>query len=215
MYTAAGDCYAVEKTISGKNFEAGKVAKMTVTGFENVEPGKITYIWTADDESIGFITGKTNDIQGLTWNDKVVSQTFIAGSPVTTDWVVNATATADYNINAVNNAVSGSITAKRLKIGSKSDLFNPVTLNITPLTGYKVKTITVYASVNEEGSNYKISANVGEVTFIEGEALKATKTPQAFTASVTDPVEGQVEIKFSGETSDVFYLYKVEIEFVK
>ena len=218
VYTTEGECYAVEKTISDKNFEAGKIAKMTVTGFENVEPGKITYIWTADDESIGFITGKTNDIQGLTWNDKVVSQTFIAGSPVTTDWVVNATATANYNItnNAVpNNAVPGSITAKRLKIGSKSDLFNPVTLNITPLTGYKVKTITVYASVNKEGSNYKISANVGEVTFIEGEALKATPTPQAFTASVTDPVEGQVEIKFSGETSDVFYLYKVEIEFVK
>ena len=56
---------------------------------------------------------------------------------------------------------------------------------------------------------------MGEVTFIEGEALKATPTPKAFTASVTDPVEGQVEIKFSGETSDVFYLYKVEIEFVK
>lgn len=213
VYTETGECYVVEKAIpAGKNFEAGKIAKMTVTGFENVEPGKITYIWTADDESIGFITGKTNDIQGLTWNDKVVSQTFIAGSPVTTDWVVNATATANYNIT--NNAVSESITAKRLKIGSKSDLFNPVTLNITPLTGYKVKTITVYASVNSEANKYKISANVGGVTFIEGEALKATKAPEAFTASVTDAVEGQVEIKFSGETSDVFYLYKVEIEFV-
>lgn len=212
VYTTEGECYAVEKTISDKNFEAGKIAKMTVTGFENVEPGKITYIWTADDESIGFITGKTNNIQGLTWNDKVVSQTFSAGSPVT-EWVVNATATANYNIT--NNAVSGSITEKRLKIGSKPDFFNPVTLNITPLTGYKVKTITVYASVNLETSNYKISANVGGVTFIEGEALKATKAPNAFTASVTDAVEGQVEIKFSGETSDVFYLYKVEIEFVK
>ena len=50
---------AIRKELTGKNFEAGKVALMTINGFEKVEEIEsetITYTWTADGK-IGFITG--------------------------------------------------------------------------------------------------------------------------------------------------------------
>jgi len=212
--TAEGNTYKVVKELTDKNFEAGKVALMKIDGFEKVEEVEsetITYTWTADGK-IGFITGNANDLDGLTWTDKIVSQTFMAGTPGL-EWVVAATAIAGYNISC--SAVTGSLTAKRLKIGSGDNLFNPVTFTITPLDGYKVKTITAYASVNKLESNYKLSAKVGDTTYIDSQALEVSKTPNAITSSVNDAVAGPVEITISGDTADVFYLYKIEIELVK
>ena len=212
--TVEGNTYKVVKELTGKNFEAGKVALMTINGFEKVEEVEsetITYTWTADGK-IGFITGSANDLEGLTWNGKIVSQTFTAGTPEL-EWVVAATAIAGYNISCP--AVSASLTAKRLKVGSGSNLLNPVTLIISPLEDYKVKTITAYASVNKLDSNYILSAKVGDTTYIDSQALEASKTPKAITSNVNDAVEGPVEITISGDTADVFYLYKIEIELVK
>ena len=191
---------------------------MTINGFEKVEEEAddqetIKYTWTAADNNIGFITGSNNDLVGLEWNDNVVSQTFTAGTPAL-QWVVNASsATGVYNIGCP--AVAGAITAKRLKVGSGSDLFNPVTFTITPIEGYKVKAISVYTSVNKETSNYVLSASVGETSFLNDEKMVASKNPAAFTAEVDEAVEGPVEITISGETADVFYLYKMEIVLVK
>lgn len=218
VFTEAGETYKVVKDLTDKNlkFTAGKVAKMTITGFEKVEEEAedqetITYTWTADDQ-IGFITGSSNTLAGLEWNDKVVSQTFTAGTPAL-QWVVNATATGKYNIACTS--VSDSITGKRLKVGSGSDLFNPVTFTIAPIEGYKVKAISVYTSVNKATSNYMLSASVGETSFLNDEKMVASKNPAAFTAEVDEAVEGPVEITISGETADVFYLYKMEIVLVK
>lgn len=219
VVTEAGETYKVVKDLTGKNlnFTAGKVAKMTINGFEKVEEEAddqetITYTWTAADSKIGFITGTVNTAEGLDWNDKVVSQTFTAGTPAL-QWVVNATATGNYNIACTS--VSASITAKRLKLGSGSDVFNPVTFTIAPIEGYKVKAISVYTSVNKETSNYMLSASVGETSFLNDEKMVASKNPAAFTAEVDEAVEGPVEITISGETADVFYLYKMEIVLVK
>lgn len=212
--TVEGNTYKVVKELKDKNFEAGKVALMTINGFEKVEEVEsetITYTWTADGK-IGFITGKANDLDGLTWNGNIVSQTFTAGTPEL-EWVVDATAIANYNISC--SAVSGSLTTKRLKVGSGSDLFNPVTLIISPREGYKVKTITAYASVNNSESKYILSAKVGDTTYIDSQALEASRNPKAITSNVNDAVEGPVEITISGDTADVFYLYKIEIELVK
>lgn len=220
VVTEADEIYKVEKDLTDKNlnFTAGKVAKMTINGFEKVEEEAddqetIKYTWTAADNQIGFITGSSNTLPGLEWNEKVVSQTFTAGTPAL-QWVVNASsATGVYNINCP--AVAGAITAKRLKVGSGSDLFNPVTFTIAPIEGYKVKAISVYTSVNQATSNYMLSASVGEASFLNDEKMVASKNPAAFTAEVDEAVEGPVEITISGETADVFYLYKMEIVLVK
>lgn len=219
VFTETGETYKVVKDLTDKNlnFTAGKVAMMTINGFERVEEEEddqetITYTWTAADSKIGFITGTNNTAEGLDWNDKVVSQTFTAGTPAL-QWVVNATATGKYNIACTS--VSASITEKRLKVGSESDLFNPVTFTITPIEGYKVKAISVYTSVNKATSNYMLSASVGETSFLNDEKMVASKKPAAFTAEVDEAVEGPVEITISGETADVFYLYKMEIVLVK
>lgn len=219
VVTEADEIYKVEKDLTDKNlnFTAGKVAKMTINGFEKVEEEAddqetITYTWTADG-MIGFITGSSNTLAGLDWNDKVVSQTFTAGTPAL-QWVVNAlSATGGYNINCPS--VTGAITAKRLKVGSSPDVFNPVTFTIAPIEGYKVKAISVYTSVNKATSNYMLSASVGETSFLNDEKMVASKNPAAFTAEVDEAVEGPVEITISGETADVFYLYKMEIVLVK
>lgn len=213
--TAEGNTYKVVIELTGKNFKAGKVALMTINGFEKVEEVEsetITYTWTADGE-IGFITGNNNTLEGLAWNDKVVSQTFKAGTPAL-QWVVNASsATGKYNITCP--AVAQAITAKRLKVGSGSDVFNPVTFTITPIEGYKVKAISVSTSVNREESNYMLSASVGETSFLKDKKMVVSKTPEAFTEEVDEAVEGPIEITISGETADVFYFYKMEIVLVK
>ena len=220
VFTEAGETYKVVKDLTGKNlkFTAGKVVIMTINDFAQVEEDAddqetITYTWTAADSKIGFITGNNNAAEGLDWNDNVVSQTFTAGTPAL-QWVVNATsATGGYNIACP--ALNGAITAKRLKVGSSPDFFNPVTFTITPIEGYKVKAISVYTSVNQAQSNYMLSASVGETSFLNDENMVASKNPEAFTAEVDEAVEGPVEITISGETADVFYLYKIEIVLVK
>ena len=60
-----------------------------------------------------------------------------------------------------------------------------------------------------------LSASVGETSFLNDEKMVASKNPAAFTAEVDEAVEGPVEITISGETADVFYLYKMEIVLVK
>lgn len=212
--TDKGVYEVMKNELGGRNFLAGKVAKMTINGFEKVEEtdqDMITYTWTADG-NIGFITGSENDLDGLTWNEKVVSQTFTAGEPAL-GWTVNATATSNYNVSCPS--VTGSLTTKRLKLGSGTNLFNPVTFTITPIEGYKVKAISAYASVNKSTSNYVLSAKVGETIFINNQTMEATKNPAPFVSEVNDAVEGPVEIAISGETDDVFYLYKIEIKLVK
>lgn len=216
--TDQGD-YQVTKDLAERNFTAGKIAKMTVDGFEKVEvvepdpnPEAITYVWTADDAEFGFVTGTANDLEGLTWNDKVVSQTFAVGTPAL-DWTVDATAAGTYNVS--RNSVTGSVTGYRIKFGSGDNIFDPVVLTITPTEGYNVKTITAYVSVNKATSNYKLTAKVGETVFVDNQTMESSKKPAAITGSVDTAVSGNVEIIIDGETADVFYLYKLELVLVK
>lgn len=216
VYTETGECYVVEKAIpAGKNFEAGKIAKMKINDFEKAgESEEITYIWTAADDEVGFIIGTSNDLDGLTWNDMVVSQTFMAGEP-SLSWTVDATATAnDYNIGCVK--VDGAPTAKRIKFGAGDHVFfNPVKFTIAPTPGYKVKSISAYASANSTVNGYKFTAKVGETILVNSKAMKATKNPAAFTGNLEEPVAGDVEITINGDSAGVFYLYKIEIVLVK
>ena len=217
VYTAAGDCYAVEKTISGKNFEAGKVAKMKINGFEKVveEPEEqvetVTYVWEASSTGSGFVLGEFEKGvgNGLTWNDDVVSQTFVSGDPELT-WTVDATCSKYSIVDAAKNKI------QRLKIGEDT---NPFKITISPTEGYKVKDVTVHASAGNK--NYRqITIKVGDNVLVQDQTLPATLTltDNKFYGQLSESVQGDVFVEISTieETAaKAIYLYKVVLTLEK
>lgn len=146
VYTAAGDCYAVEKTISGKNFEAGKVAKMTVTGFEKVETlSEVTY--TFDANSLFELIGGTYTNETL--------KTATSGSYPSLSWNADATLIGDKE--SVKAVVVSSNDVTRLKFNAGFDGF---TFTLTPEEGWIVDSFTIFTKYANE--KYNLQATIGE-----------------------------------------------------
>lgn len=218
VYTEEDECYVVEKAIpAGKNFEAGKVAKMKINGFEKVveEPEEqvetVTYVWEASSTGSGFVVGEFEKGvgNGLIWNDDVVSQTFVSGDPELT-WTVDATCSKYSIVDAAKNGV------QRLKIGEDT---NPFKITISPTEGYKVKDVTVHASA-VNGNYRQITIKVGDNVLVQDQPLlaKLTLTDNKFYGQLSESVQGDVFVEISTieeKAAKAIYLYKVVLTLEK
>lgn len=204
--TVEGNTYKVVKELTGKNFEAGKVALMTINGFEKVEDESVTYVWEASATGSGFILGNfaQGEGEGLTWNNNTASQIFDYGEPSLT-WTVEAMTSSLYSIN--DGAKSGT---QRLKIDAA---INPFKFTINTGSSYKVKKVSVHASAIHNGYR-QITIKVGNETLVENGGLPATLTlkDNEFCGELSEAVQGDVSVDIStieGNAARAIFLYKV------
>lgn len=206
--------YEVEKSeLSGRNFQAGKVAMMTINGFERVEEEAeiLTYVWEASSTGSGFILGEFDQGkgEGLTWNNSTASQTFDYGEP-SLKWTVETTSST-YN---VSDGFKGS--TQRLKI---ADNINPFKFTINTGSSYKVKKVSVYASAANSGCR-QITIKVGEEILVPASSLPASMTFSdiEFGGELSEAVQGDVSVDIStieGKAAKITFLYKVELTMEK
>lgn len=217
VVTEADETYKVVKDLTGKNlnFTAGKVAMMTINGFEKVEEEEekeiLTYVWEASSTGSGFILGAfaQGKGEGLTWNNSTASQTFDYGEP-SLKWTVETTSST----YSVLDGFKGS--TQRLKI---ADNINPFKFTINTGSSYKVKKVRVYASAANSGCR-QITIKVGEEILVPASSLPASMTFSdiEFGGELSEAVQGDVSVDIStieGKAAKVTYLYKVELTMEK
>ena len=197
VYTTAGDCYVVEKNVSGKNFEAGKVAKMTVTGFEKVETGGVvTYTFGA--ASLSTLVGGR-----------------FSKSPFTKESLYNDEPSLKWNIRGelASGATECNVTnaSGRIKFGTGTKVAESCVITIAPDEGWIVKSVSVNSAVLD-GKSYDLVAKVGDKTLIS-QTIK-TKENTDYSGENADLNQGALEISFtnSGESAGVFYISNIVIE---
>ena len=206
--------YEVEKSeLGGRNFQAGKVAMMTINGFERVEEEAeiLTYVWKASSTGSGFILGEfaQGEGEGLTWNNSTASQTFDYGEP-SLKWTVETT-------SSTYSVLDGSKSStQRLKI---ADNINPFKFTINTGSSYKVKKVSVYASAANSGYR-QITIKVGEEILVTASSLPASMnfSDIEFGGELSEAVQGDVSVDIStieGKTAKTTYLYKVELTMEK
>ena len=184
VYTAAGDCYAVEKTISGKNFEAGKVAKMTVTGFEKVETlSEVTY--TFDANSLFELIGGTYTNETL--------KTATSGSYPSLSWNADATLIGDKE--SVKAVVVSSNGVTRLKFNEGFDGF---TFTLTPEEGWIVDSFTIFTKFLYE--KYNLQATIGEKELLNKSI--GNKDESNFVRTNGDAVAGPLQFNYTRKPAE-------------
>lgn len=213
--TDKGVYEVVKSELGGKNFEAGKVAMMTINGFEKEEEKEeeeiITYVWEASSTGSGFILGEfaQGEGEGLTWNNSTASQTFDYGEP-SLKWTVETTSSTYSVSDGVKNST------QRLKI---ADNINPFKFTINTGSSYKVKKVRVYASAANRGYR-QITIKVGEEILVQAGSLPASMTFSdiEFGGELSEAVQGDVSVDIStiqGKEARATYLYKVELTMEK
>lgn len=180
VYTAAGDCYAVEKTISGKNFEAGKVAKMTVTGFDLSE---VTY--TFDANSLFELIGGTYTNETL--------KTATSGSYPSLSWNADATLIGDKE--SVKAVVVSSNGVTRLKFNEGFDGF---TFTLTPEEGWIVDSFTIFTKFLHE--KYNLQATIGEKELLNKSI--GNKDESNFVRTNGDAVAGPLQFNYTRKPAE-------------
>ena len=143
--TDKGVYEVVKSELGGKNFKAGKVAKMTINDFV-AEINEVTYEFTANDLN-GFIGG-TYDAQNL-------SKTAVSGAYPSLSWSSVATLLeGNESTSAVSVTDKTEVTRLKFNVG-----FDNFAFTITPEEGWIVESF----NLNSKGANevYNLHATIG------------------------------------------------------
>ena len=193
--TDKGVYEVVKSELGGKNFQAGKVAKMKINDF-GAPISKITYEFTPDD--LKALIGGTYDTQNL-------SKTAVSGAYPSLSWSSVATL-----IEGKESTSAGSVTATeneikvtRLKFNAGFDNF---AFTITPEEGWIVESFNLNAMRKNEV--YKLHGTIGgeELLGSTGAALNGASlgtTDAVYKRSNTNEVAGPLEFTFTRQESTV------------
>ena len=143
--TDKGVYEVVKSELGGKNFKAGKVAKMTINDF-GAPISEITYEFTPDD--LKALIGGTYDAQNL-------SKTAVSGAYPSLSWSSVATL-LEGKTSTSASSVTDNNGVKRLKFNAGFDNF---AFTITPEEGWIVESF----NLNSKGANevYNLHATIG------------------------------------------------------
>ena len=197
VFTEAGETYKVVKDLTGKNlkFTAGKVAMMTINGFEKVqrEEGSVSY--TLNSTALhGMIGG--------TYSPGATEKSGVYGKDGEPGLTFASVATLAGDVNVTNP--SG-----RLKFGKGTEaIMSEFSIVITPEEGWIVKSITVNSKV-ASNIKYSLVANVGDNVLINVGELTTTDTD--YTNETENEVAGPVNVTFHGSTTGVFYISSISV----
>lgn len=210
--TDKGVYEVVKSELGGKNFKAGKVAKMTINDF-GAPISEITYEFTPDDLKV--LIGGTYDAQNL-------SKTAVSGAYPSLSWssvatlLEGKTSTSASSVTATEN----DIKVTRLKFNAGFDNF---AFTITPEEGWIVESFNLNAMRKNEV--YKLHGTIGGEELLNpttGAALNGvslTTTDAGYKRSNTNEVAGPLEFTFTRQESTdvskkgtgVFYIKSLKV----
>ena len=187
--------YEVKKSeLGGRNFEAGKVALMTIDGFEELT--EVTYSWAA------------NDLASLIGGD------YTEGGLTKTNVINNSTPSLNISTISTLAADVTSVSVKtangRLKFGGSSNVMDDFKMTITPETGWMVKNVVINAARATTCGEYSILAKVEETILLNG----TISTSDEDYTGIENANEGPLMVTVSkndGVNSGVFYLSSMSL----
>ena len=193
--TDKGVYEVVKSELGGKNFKAGKVAKMTINDFGALI-SEITYEFTPDD--LEALIGGTYDAQNL-------SKTAVSGAYPSLNWssvatlIEGKTSTSAGSVTATENDIE--VTRLRFNAG-----FDNFAFTITPEEGWIVESFNLNAMRKNEV--YKLHGTIGgeELLNSTGAALNGASlgtTDAVYKRSNTNEVAGPLEFTFTRQESTV------------
>ena len=194
--TDKGVYEVVKSELGGKNFKAGKVAKMTINDF-GAQISEITYEFTPDD--LKALIGGTYDAQNL-------SKTAVSGAYPSLSWSSVATLLeGKASTSAVS--VTDKTEVKRLKFNAGFDNF---AFTITPEEGWIVESF----NLNSKRANevYKLHATIGGGDLAKALNLSVATSDTAYKRDNANNVAGPLSFTYTrqpveGSTGNgVFYI---------
>ena len=210
--TDKGVYEVVKSELGGKNFKAGKVAKMTINDF-GAPISEITYEFTPDD--LEALIGGTYDAQNL-------SKTAVSGAYPSLSWSSVATLLEGKTSTSASSVTptENDIKVTRLKFNAGFDNF---AFTITPEDGWIVESFNLNAMRKNEV--YKLHGTIGGEELLNpttGAALNdvsLTTTDAPYKRSNTNEVAGPLEFTFTRQESTdvskkgtgVFYIKSLKV----
>lgn len=192
--------YEVEKgELGGRNFQAGKVAKMTIDGFAPIEEGDeniVTYDFDAS-EVLELIGG------AQTYKDSFENTvTYTPDSGPSLEWKSSGNlAGIECKLSAPNG---------RVKFGTGSNALKDFKITITPPQEWIIKSVVINAAIASD-KEYQLTAKVGDATLIDA-AL--TTDNNDYSAENTGLGSLEVNIANNNDKIGVFYISKITIQLI-
>ena len=202
VYTEDGECYKVEKNLTGRNFTSGKIAKMTISGFAKEENGgeevvsDVTYTFASSD-LVALIGGKKTE-------SPFTNESTYEGQP---SLMWKSTGVFADGAKECNIATASG----RIKFGTSTNVLEKFSIVITPDEGWIVKSVSINAAVASKKS-YNLTAKVGTADVILSTALSTADTDYSGENEALEA--GALEISFSNSeiSAGVFYISNIKIE---
>ena len=207
--TDKGVYEVVKSELDGRNFQAGKVAKMKINDF-GAEINEVTYEFTANDLN-GFIGG--------IYGGETLSKTAVSGAYPSLSWSSVATLLkGNESTSAVSVTDKTEVTRLKFNVG-----FDNFAFTITPEEGWIVESFNLNAMHKNEV--YKLHGTIGGEELLNpttGAALNdvsLTTTDAPYKRSNTNEVAGPLEFTFTRQESTdvskkgtgVFYIKSLKV----
>ena len=195
--------YEVEKSELGeRNFQAGKIAKMTINGFAPIEEGDeniVTYDFDAS-EVLNLIGG---------------SKTYNAGFENTVPYTPDSGPSLEWKSTGIlaGNECPLSAPNGRVKFGTGSKVLKDFKITITPPQEWIIKSVVINAAIASD-KEYQLTAKVGDATLIDATLL--TTENKDYSAENTG-LGGSLEVNIANNNIDkigVFYISKITIQLI-
>ena len=193
--------YEVEKSeLDGKNFQAGKVAMMTINGFAPIEEGDeniVTYDFDAS-EVLNLIGG---------------AQTYNAGFENTVSYTPDSGPSLEWKStgNLAGTECPLSAPNGRVKFGTSTKVLKDFKITITPPQEWIIKSVVINAAIASD-KEYQLTAKVGDATLID-----AALTTDNIDYSAENTGLGSLEVNIANNNIDkigVFYISKITIQLI-
>lgn len=194
--------YEVEKSELGeRNFQAGKVAKMTINGFAPIEEGDeniVTYDLDAS-EVLSLIGG------AQTYKDNFENTfTYTPDGGPSLEW-------KSTGILASTECKLSLAPGGKIKFGTKTNVPEDFKITITPPQEWIIKSVVINAAI-ASGKEYQLTAKVGDATLID-----AALTTDDIDYSAENTGLGSLEVNIANNNNDkigVFYISKITIQLI-
>ena len=198
--TDKGVYEVVKSELGGKNFEAGKVAKMTINDFGALI-SEITYEFTPDD--LKALIGGTYDAQNL-------SKTAVSGASPSLNW--SSVATLIEGKESVKAAAATAKGVTRVKFNAGFDNF---VFTITPEEGWIVESFNLNSrSANED---YKLHATIGGEDLAKALNLPVETSDTPYKRDNANNVAGPLSFTYTRQPAEnstgngIFYINSLKV----
>ena len=199
--TDKGVYEVVKSELGGKNFEAGKVAKMTINGFAPIEEG---------DENIVTYDLDASEVLSLIGG----AQTYKDNFENTFTYTPDGGPSLEWKSTGIlaSTECKLSLAGGRIKFGTKANVLQDFKITITPPQEWIIKSVVINAAIAASGKEYQLTAKVGDATLID-----AALTTDDIDYSAENTGLGSLEVNIANNNNDkigVFYISKITIQLI-